>query len=294
MRPEDKLLFAFTRQSFLDAHQKTVLDICNHEKIRWDVVYSTAVQHGVAPLIYSNLLQCPTTKLIIPKNIMGQFRLCSHRNVVIKKMRAKKITEVLSFFNRKSIDVMLIKGAAMDVLVYDRPWYTIWGDVDLIVRNRREEVTNKDNSEIWALLHGLRCFEHDYFKHHDVDMNGVLPINFQRIWDDATKIKYKGRDVFVMSPEDMLISACIQSCRRRFFRLKNLCDIAEIINKYSDIKWRKLTRNTREYHCNNIVYTALLVTKMTLGCELSETEGSVGVPRGRWCHGFHLVSYGRG
>lgn len=68
----------------------------------------------------------------------------------------------------------------------------------------------------------------------------------------------------------MLISACINSCRKRFFRLKSLCDIAEIIYRYSEIKWDELIRRTKEYQCNNIVYTALLVTKTTLGCKLPE------------------------
>ena len=101
-------------------------------------------------------------------------------------------------------------------------------------------------------------------------MNGVLPVNFQRIWAEASRISFRGRDVFVMSPEDMLISTCINSCRKRYFRLKALADIAEIINKYDDLDWEELTNKAREYDCHNIVYTALLVTKMTVGCELPE------------------------
>jgi hypothetical protein len=198
---------------------------------------------------------------------MKQFKLCFDHNVLMKDRMAEKITEVLSFFNKKSIDVMLIKGAAVDVLVYARPWYTMSSDVDLILRPRKEEIADKDKAEIWALIRGRPPIELDYFEHHDVVMNGTLPVNFQRIWDEATQIKFRGRDVFVMSPEDMLISACINSYRKRFFRLKALCDIAEIINKYSDMKWEELTRKAREYDCNNIVYTALLVTKITLGCE---------------------------
>jgi hypothetical protein len=269
VRPEDKLLFACTRQNFLYAHQKTVLDTCSNEEVRWDVVYAIANVHGVAPLVYSNLLQCTTMDLGIPKDIMDQFKRFSFGNTVRKEKMAEKITEVLSFLNKKSIDVMLIKGAALDVLVYDHSWYTISKDVDFILRAKRDEITDKDEAEIRALRRGLPS-ESGYFRHHDVDMNGTLPINFQRIWDDATKIKFRGRDVFVMSPEDMLISVCINSCRNRFFRLKSLCDIAEIINKYNGMKWEELTSKAREYDCNNIVYTALLVTKMTLGCELPE------------------------
>jgi len=268
IKPEDKLLFVLARQEFLHTHQKKVLDICSSEDIRWDIVYSTAKLHGVAPLIYSNLRRCIHMNIRIPQNIINQFKLYSFRNVVMEKHRTEKIMEVLSLLNKKSIDVMLIKGIALDVLVYDHPWFTIKNDVDLLLRPKREEVADKDILEIWNLIksRGVEC---GYFEHHDIDL-GFLPINFLQIWNEAVKIKFKGYDVFVMSPEDMLITSCINSCRKRFFRLKNLCDIAEIINKYKGLKWEGVAAKSKEYHCNNIIYTALLVTRMTLGCEFPE------------------------
>ena len=121
--------------------------------------------------------------------------------------------------------------------------------------------------EIMKFLHGSGI-EFDYFEHHDVVINGALPIDFQEIWDDTTRTKVGGQDVFLMSPEDLLMSVGINSCRKRFFRLKSLCDIAELINRYPGIKWEELATRARAYNCNNIVYTALRVTKMTLGCKL--------------------------
>lgn len=180
MRPEDKLLFACSRQNFLSTHRETVLDIGNKEKICWDVVYSAAMLHGVASLIYANLLKCiANANLRMPQDIIDKFKLCVATNIVRKDRRAEKIVEVLSFFKRKSIDVMLIKGAALDILVYDQPWYMISSDVDLIVRRRREDMAKEDKKEIASLLHNL-SIECEYFRHHDVDMDRVLPINFQK------------------------------------------------------------------------------------------------------------------
>jgi hypothetical protein len=114
-----------------------------------------------------------------------------------------------------------------------------------------------------------RGIEYDYFEHHDVMMNGVLPVDFEQIWRDATQIEFRGQPLWVMAPEDMLISVCINSCRKRFFRLKALCDIAETINKYG-LNWPEVVRRARTYDCHNIVYTALWVTQMTLGCSITE------------------------
>ena len=71
-----------------------------------------------------------------------------------------------------------------------------------------------------------------------------------------------------MSPEDMLISLCINSCRKRYFRLKALCDIAETINTCCNLDWSKFITKTTAYDCRAIVYTALRVTQITLGCEI--------------------------
>jgi hypothetical protein len=276
MRPEEKLLFACTRQNFLPVHQETVLEVCHNEEIRWDLVYAIARGHGVAPLVYANLLR-GDLNLEIPRNILDRFKRNHAGNVIRKERRAEKLERVLAFFKRKSIDVMLIKGESLDILVYDQPWYTTPHDVDLVIRVKRDEIPDSVVREIEQFFGndggqdgGHLGIEYDYFEHHDIVMNGVLPVDFQQIWDDATKIKFKGQDVFVMSPEDMLLSLCINSCRKRFFRLKALCDIAETIYKYPGLDWSKLAQRARAYDCHNIVYTALLVTKMTVDCSLPE------------------------
>ncbi len=270
IRPEDELLFACTRQEFFEQHKNMVFDICSNKELNWSVVYSTAELHGVAPLVYSNLKKCTDINVKIPQRIMKNFQGSFYRNYFIKKIRMEKLTEALAFLNRKNIDVMLIKGFVLDILVYDYIWATSSGDIDLILKIR-EEMVDREVSEVWSVIEKLWGFiELDIFSHHDIDNGGVLPINFQGIWDRARKINYRGYDVFIMSPEDMLISMCINSLRKRYFRLKTLCDIAEITKKYKNLNWEDVTSKAKEYHCNNIIYTALIITKMTLGCEFPE------------------------
>src|SRR5262249_13391785 len=76
------------------------------------------------------------------------------------------------------------------------------------------------------------------------------------------------RQVWLMGSEDLLISLCINSCRKRFFRLKSLCDIAETIRKHPALDWAVLAHKARRYGCQNIVYAALYVTAQTIGCDL--------------------------
>jgi hypothetical protein len=164
---------------------------------------------------------------------------------------------------------MVIKGGALDILVYDQPYHTVLADIDLILSIKPSDIPAEIFRDYMVFFH-KSGIEYDFYQHHDMSMNGALPIDFDTIWNDAFKIRYQEFDIFVMSPEDMLIAVCINSCRKRFFRLKSLCDIAEIINKYTDLNWEMLTQKAKIYHCQNIVYTALLATKMTVGCHLPE------------------------
>jgi hypothetical protein len=269
MRPEDRLLFICTRQNFLEAHQQAAFDVCRQHEIRWDVVYRTADLHGVAPLVYVNLQRCLARDLRIPPAIINQFKQGTMRNMLAKEGMARNISRAISYFGERSIPVMLIKGGALDVLAYDHAWYTMALDADIVIGRRRTEVSAQERKQFEKFFRGS-AIEYDYFEHHDVVMNGALPIDFQRIWDDAASIEYRGQDVLVMSPEDMLLSVCINSCRKRFFRLKSLCDIAETISRYPHLGWGELADKARAYDCSNIVYAALLVTKKTLGCNLPD------------------------
>jgi hypothetical protein len=162
---------------------------------------------------------------------------------------------------------MVIKGAALEILVYDQPWYSTAKDLDLIIKMVPGEFKQSDRQELDYLKQDIPL-EYDFMVHHDVTMNGILPIDFETIWDDANNSNIKDHKLFLMSQEDMLISSCINSCRKRYFRLKSLFDIAEIINKFSNMNWSMFVRKSNDYQCNYIVYAALWVTKETVGCNI--------------------------
>jgi hypothetical protein len=267
--PENELLFICTRKNFQSEHQKAVFELCDKFKIKWDIVHLTALQHQIAPLIYSNLLKCENSGLGIVPEVLARFRSDTLALNLGKLKQQQDIVKVLSHFNRKSVDVMLIKGAALSFTVYqDFSGYVV-GDIDLILKNCREEVSEQEDQEDIVFFEKLNAFvEWERFQHHDVNRNETLPIDFKRIWSQAKETTFQGQKVLVMSPEDMLLATCINSCRKRFFRLKSLCDIAEIMNYFKELDWEVFIHNAKKYHCRYIVYTSLLVTSMTVGCDL--------------------------
>jgi hypothetical protein len=215
---------------------------------------------------------------------------------VAKRIAEQRIIGILDFFAARSVDVMLVKGAALDRVVFTRPGLTMSGDVDVVVNCDQTDLSEEEGEAARALLRrgetelqGLIRVEAEWRTHHDVSMDGVLPVDFRAIWRRARPIDVLGRRALVMSPEDMLITACISSCRRRFFRLKSLCEISEITRAW-DLDWTQIVDDARRWNCSAIVYAALLASKLSLGCRVPEPvfdELAVGIVRRRVIR--HLV-----
>ncbi len=265
MRPEIRFLFLAARQQVTEEHFASMLEISGQPRLSWNSIFSIAEKNGIAPLIYSNVLRNPALASQVPGTILDHFRLYSLRQAYLKARREKLLREGIAYLRQRSIEVLLLKGAVLDWLVYDQPWYTVSKDTDIVLNKKKEDFPPVQIREM--IDHFYQSgIEFDFFEHHDVTMNGVLPVNFHRIWQDAQVVEYRGQEVRIPTPEDLLISLCINSCRKRFVNLKSLCDIAETIRRCSPFDWEKFAQRAIDFGCNNIVYAALLVTRKTLGC----------------------------
>lgn len=257
MKAEDRVLFAATRQDFREEHRLAVEALAPFDL---EKLAAIAESHGVAPIVGANLKA---------ENLQRAF----YENVLIKAQEAERVARGIARLREAGYQVMLLKGLALDLLVYREPWVTVSKDADLLLRPEPGRRLAQDEREVRRSLYrsGIEC---DLPGHHDVDMNGVLPVRFDRIWAAARAVGFHGQEAFVMAPEDLLISLCINSCRKRYFRLKHLFDIAETVHRL-EIDWDRLAARAREDRCEAIVYTALHVAQETLGCEVPDLD----VPR---------------
>jgi hypothetical protein len=265
MRAEDALLLTCTRQDFLPSYRDKVLRLAGSKDVEWERICATAAQHRVAPLVYVNLLKCGPA-LSLPSCMHERFEELRKQNVSWKQSASEQLSRVLTHLATRAIDAMLLKGSALDLLVYDEPWYTAAADVDLALRCRKGD----QNFEwLCELLKGFRGMdvECDFYEHHDMTMNGILPVDFDQVWRDAKPVELAGHKVFLMSPEDLLLSICINSCRKRFLRLRSICDIAECVSRLK-LDWDRFARRARDVESETIVYTSLFITQLTLGCKI--------------------------
>jgi hypothetical protein len=268
VRIEDRILRLCARQDFLPGHQESVEDLGRRHAVDWDRLSATAERHGVLPIVGANLRRCDRQALRLPEETVGRLEMAIFENAAIRERDADRLAQGLARLREVDLEAMLLKGAALTLSIYEEPWVVTSLDVDLSLRPGRTWKKDKgEERKIRKALYtqGVEC---DLEAHHDVTMNGVLPIDFERIWREARQVKFRGVDAWVMSYEDLLISLCINACRKRYFRLKALFDVNETLRRGGPFDLQRLAALARQGRCEGIVYTALVAARETLGAEV--------------------------
>ncbi len=263
--PESEVLLLCACQRMAEDRAGRVAGLCGGEGFCWDGLFQAAVSHQIAPLVLTNLERAGAVARM-PSAVAGRWKNLRTRNILAKKKQVRIVRQVVEFLARRSVRVMLLKGAALDAVVYDESWYTQSADADLMAERPYGELSQADQAAVDALVKGARV-ELDWARHHDLDMNRVLNIDYGRLWAGASPVAVGDAPAYVLSPENMLLTACINFCRKRYRLLKWMIGIRELIVAYPRLDWEELARNALACGANGIVYAALTVTGVVLGCE---------------------------
>lgn len=280
MRAEDSLLCLCARQDFTPEHRRAAGEVCRGGEISWDRFLATAERHGVLPIVGANLRRCDVP---LPEGVDGRLELAILENAALKERDADRLAAGLAALREVELEALLLKGTALDLLVYDEPWVVTSRDIDLSLRPTGpgwEKGKGREKEVRWALYsHGVEC---DLEGHHDITLNGVLPLDFGRIWRDARPLSFRGQAAWVTSPEDLLVSLGVNACRKHFFRLKSLFDLAETLRRGGPFDPVRLAAIVREGRCGAVVAAALLAARELLGADLPvEILPALGVSRPR-------------
>ena len=273
--PEIALLLSSTRQQLDECHANQIRTLCRERALDWPQLVAIAQAQGIAPLLWHNLQQMG---LALPAPIAQVLQQQCYQNIAVKAGVIAKLAAISAFCRTRGIDVLVIKGLALDLLVYAQPWYTI-NDVDLVLCAHTGALSPQVVAEVERFFWPLPGFEYEFNTHHDVTMNGVLRVDFARIWATATQILVRNEPLWVMDPVHLLITACINCGRKRFFQLKQLLAIASILEHYANLDGHAVATQARAYGCTKLVYAALRATQATVGCTLpAELLPQLGVP----------------
>jgi hypothetical protein len=309
-KSEDVILIACCALE-LDARQRDrLVAACGGGTVDWDLVYRAAVTHKIAPLVHYHLKLCEPLIGALPDDVTAKFTQVSRRNRVRNRIVANGIADIAGYFDRRSHDILLLKHTAYYLSL--KPLYdmTMSDDFDLVIRPRSEAAevegapylwsANSNSDSTWKVIDDLMVsndprlrllhLEVDNRLHHDVVWNGVIPVDFRRIWTDARVHQVEGTSVYVPEINDLIAITAVNIFRKPFLRLRNVLEIHELIRSEKNLDWDALAKKVRSYQCGSLVYSALYATRAVLGSDLRDEDLKSLKPGGFRKWGLALVN----
>jgi hypothetical protein len=192
-----------------------------------------------------------------------------------------ELRKVLSALQTEGIDVIVLKGAALAQTVYSSIALRPMADIDLLVR--KEKVTDVEQK---MLDLGYTCLQRNRYQAafrrksritveihwHIKRVTDPFSVDLECFWARSRSITIAGVEVFVLSPEDLLLHLCQHHWKHNLtVGIRPFCDLAEAIKYYGDkIDWGQLARTSSEWQMNTCSYLQLQLAKELLDAPIPE------------------------
>jgi hypothetical protein len=272
---EDQALLLCAHQDFTPQYAEALLRLSQQTSLDWSALVDTAVQNRVSPLVHVNLQKAG---LDLPEAEAVRLKKEYIDNLLRVKEARHRLEQALADLHAWQakydipLRIMLIKGAALNSLVYSKPWFTRSFDIDLVLDIPASDIPHQPRRQLLNTLMEINHtpspyfthLEFDFYAHHDMTMNGLLAVDVSDVWRHARPLDLDGNSLLVMSPEDILITAITACCRKRYFCLKPLMDLAECTRHLEGLDWGRVVEKALACRANGIAYAALWLANMLL------------------------------
>lgn len=130
MHAEGRLLALCARTTVNEFIRVEVADLAC-DGIDWELVWKLSRTHGVAPLVYRNLVTiCPAA---LPSSIHESFRRHNQANALLNSLLAKELVTLLEALAAKGVTAIPFKGVTLAQTAYGDLGLRECADIDLIV-----------------------------------------------------------------------------------------------------------------------------------------------------------------
>jgi hypothetical protein len=134
IRDEEILLIGLCRLDF-GVELKVMLQALVEEITDWEYFTSLANSHGVAALVYNNLERMGFLRFI-PAETADFLRNALLMSLSRNAKNTQMMGEVLKLLNRESVKTVLLKGMALEQMVYENRGLRQMTDVDVLVERK--------------------------------------------------------------------------------------------------------------------------------------------------------------
>ncbi len=285
---ENRLLLYCAQTKIPEDKLNKVIDIISLP-LNWEEVLKSALWHHIAPLLYHNLKDIRGSHFI-PQEVMDQLRKAYYGNLVRNMYVYGKLKRILDAFHDKSVEAVVLKGAALAKTVYGDIGLRQMNDIDLLIKEQCLDIAEKMMYELGYISYEGWRSKDWYRRNHyhlapfinqdngikiEIHRDIILPgkpfyVDIRKSWDRVQDIIIEGVNTLILSPEDLIIHLCLHSSLQPFKRdIRNLIDISEVVSFYGErINWDLIIREAYEGNFTGFIYYPLCLARDILRMEI--------------------------
>ena len=221
--------------------------------------------HQVSPIVFHRLQsRCDH---LVPARVLEQLRARFYRVSAYNHRLAVLLVELMAQFEQQQIPCLALKGPAVALAAYGDLSLRQYEDIDIMVRvenvSKAVEMLFSDGlnparghaerHKDVKLFHEITLIAAD--KSYSVDLHWQLAPPYARVfgpdpsavWRRAVKLHLPRGDVQVLGREDMFLALCQHGTRHRWWQLKWLFDVAEMLRNAATLDWSRIEEMMKIY-----------------------------------------------
>jgi hypothetical protein len=243
----------------------------------WPLLVRTAERHGIAPLAFASIKKCNLLN-VAPASAIEALRMAYLRASVANRFAFQELSQVIDRFQRDSISVIVLKGGALALTLYDDPALGPMGDLDLLIPRESVDCAMRALIERGYVASGemTRGFAEKFtaeqsFLRMDkrpsqIDLHWhafTAPYYFERIpmdwfWRRTTEIEVNGHRGFSFSPTAQLLYLSAHYMLHDYRRFIWSYDLALLVERCgSQIDWDEAAHGATEFALSQLLCEAL-------------------------------------
>jgi hypothetical protein len=240
----------------------------------WKAFAENCDNHQLTPLVYCHLKQLPAPAA--PSELLDFLRVRFYESCAHNYRLASRLVDLTSRLESEGVSVLTFKGPSLAMSIYGGLSLRQCLDLDLIIRTdevvkgaklmkswgyeptptparpqlspylcRPENPRHLDRGkEIQYLSPDGACYVDLHWQFADRFWRPFSP-DVTKLWERAVTQCLPQGSVFTPCREDLLLALCAHGTRHRWWCLKWLVDVAEILRKAHALDWSRIEEMTR-------------------------------------------------
>lgn len=237
----------------------------------WDMLIAIARAHKVAPLLYNRLSDGDMGDIASDDTIQ-KLRRVYLQNSFLNTQRHHNLSEILKALNDNGIQIIILKGLAIAGLIYENIAVRPMGDIDFLVKEediiRIDEIlsdlgwTNKSkqlfSTNVKRVTGDITYSKDSTF----IDLHSrshLMPMLDP--WEEVCFVIIDGINIPILKLDDFFLHLCLhlnEHIHAGFSELIRLCDILEMLDKFSDkLNWEYIRQTAIKNNAEDALYRIL-------------------------------------